>query len=69
MPMKERLEPVPPIRADRLYPKRELLHDGVDKVDGIRLRVPAIDSEPSYSSGIIDGGVRVASHGRALLPL
>ncbi len=69
VPVEERLELVAAIGSDRLDSKRELLHDVIDKVDGVRLRVTLVDLQRPHPRRVIDGRVRVASNRRALFPL
>ena len=60
VPMEKSLELVATIGADRANPKRKLLHDIVDEVDGVGLRVATVDLECSNSRGVVDGRVLVA---------
>ena len=52
VPVKERLELVTAVSSDGAYPERELLHDVVDEIDGIGLRVTAVDLQRPNSRGI-----------------
>jgi hypothetical protein len=45
------------IGANRMDPERELLHDVVDEVDGIALRVAGINYQGPDPGGVVDGGV------------
>ena len=69
VPVEERLELVTSIGSDGADPKREFLHDGVDEVDGVGLGVASINLERSYSCGVVDCRVLVATNRRALLTL
>jgi hypothetical protein len=69
VPVEQRLELVTAIGSDGSYPKRELLHDVVDEVDGVGLRVASVDLECANSRGVVDGCVLVTSHRRTLFPL
>jgi len=57
--VKSRLELVPPIGSDRVSPEREFLGDVANEVDGVGLRVAAVDLQRANSRIIIDGRVRV----------
>ena len=65
--VESRLELVPPIGSDRVSPERELLGDVANEVDGVGLRVAAVDLQRANSCIIIDGRVRVPPHRRPLL--
>ena len=49
VPMKQRLELVTTVRPDGSYPKGKLVYHIVDEVDGVRLRVTAVDLERANS--------------------
>lgn len=61
------LELVSPIGSDRVSPERKLLGNVADEVDGVGLRVAAVNLQRANSRSIIDGRVRVPPHRRPFL--
>jgi hypothetical protein len=66
MPVEERLELVAAIRADRLDPKRELLHDVVDRAF---LGMSLVDLQCAHSRRIVDRRVLISAHRATAFPL
>jgi len=54
------------IDADGSYPKRELFHDAIDEVDGIRLSESAEDLGCTNSRSVIDRCLLAAPDGRSI---
>jgi len=60
VPVEQRLELMPAVRAHRVNPERELPRDAVDEVDRVLLRVAPVDLEGPHPRGVIDRRVLVA---------
>ena len=69
MPVKERLELVAAIGADRLDPEWELLDHVIDEVDGVGLGVALVDLQCTNSRRIIDRRVLLAPNRTASFSL
>jgi hypothetical protein len=67
--VEQRLELVATIDLDGADLKRELLHDVVDEIDGVGLRVTAVDLQRANSRGIVDRCVLFAPYRRLRLSL